>query len=147
MENRDIAALLQLLLDLETAGSGDVLQVYAAEGACQQSDGIHDIVHILAPHAERNRVHITEGLEQDAFTLHNRHTGFRSDIAQTQDCGTVGHYGYGVPAAGQLVALIDVLLNLQTGLCDTRCISKRKSLLAVYGSAGSNLQLAFPFIV
>ena len=147
VENRNIAALFQLLLDLEAAGSGDILQVYAAEGACQQSNGIYNFIYVLAAYAERNSVYIAKSLEQDTFTFHNRHTGLRSDIAQTQNCGTVGYYGNGVPAASQVVALIDILLNLQTGLCNTRCISKRKSLLAVYGCPRCNLQLALPFIM
>ena len=36
MENGDVTAFLQLLLNLKAAGSGNVLQIYTAEGACQQ---------------------------------------------------------------------------------------------------------------
>ena len=58
MEDRDIAALFQLLLDLKAAGCADILQIYAAEAACQQSDCIYDVIHILASYAERNGVYI-----------------------------------------------------------------------------------------
>ncbi len=53
MEDRDIAALFELLLDLEAARSTDVLKIYAAKAACQQSDCIYDVIHILAAYAER----------------------------------------------------------------------------------------------
>ena len=132
MEDRDIAALFELLLDLEAARCTDVLKIYATKAACQQSDCIYDVIHILAAYAERNCVYSAECLEQHTLSFHNRHTSLRSDISKAENCRTVCYNCYSVPAACQLIALIDILLNLQARLCYARCVCERKSLLVVY---------------
>ena len=132
MENGNIALLFQLLLDLETAGSGDILQIHAAAAAGNHIYGIHNLVYILALDAQRECVHIAKLLEQDTFAFHNRHTCLRTDIAQTQDCGSVCHYQTGVPAVRVYIGLLHILLNLQTGLCYARCISQGKILFGLH---------------
>ena len=63
MENGDVTAFLQLLLNLKAAGSGNVLQIYTAEGACQQGHGVDNLIHIFAANAQGNGIHIAEGFE------------------------------------------------------------------------------------
>ena len=84
MEDRDIALFLQLALDFEAAGRGDVLQVHAAEAAGDEVDGIDDLVHIVGLDAEREGVHIAEGLEQHALAFHDGHARLGADVTQTQ---------------------------------------------------------------
>ena len=147
VEDRDIALFLQLLFDLEAAGRGDVLQVHAAAGAGDQVNGVDDLVHILGLDAQRKGVHVAEGLEQHALALHHRHAGLGADVAQTQHSGAVGDHQAGVPAAGQLVALVHILLNLQTGLCNAGSVSQGQILLGGDGNAGHDFNLALALLV
>ena len=144
VKDRDVAAGLQLFLNLEAAGGGNILQIDSAEGASQQSDGVDDLIHVLAADAEWNGVHAAEGLKQDALALHHRHAGLGTDVAQPQDGAAVRHDGHGVPAAGQFIALCRVLLNLQAGLGHAGRIGQGQRLPGVDGHAGSDLQLAVP---
>ena len=147
MENRDIAAFLEPPLDFKAAGGGDVLQVDAAEAARQQAHGVHNIVHTLGPHAQRNRVHVAKGLEQGAFAFHNGHAGLRADIAQAQYRGAVGDHGHQVGATGQVIAQIHVLLNGEAGLGDAGGIGQGQVVPGVQGGAADHLDFAFPFLV
>ena len=60
MEDRDIATLFQLLLDLEASRCTDILQVYSTEASCEQSYCIYDIIYIFAAYAKRNRIYSAE---------------------------------------------------------------------------------------
>ena len=85
VEDGDVAALLQLALDLKAPGGGDVLQVHAAEGAGQQG-----------PRCSRSRPHPCCGrtggtastppkaLNSTHLPLHDGHAGLRADVAQPQ---------------------------------------------------------------
>ena len=112
VEDGDVAAFLELALDLKAAGSGDVFEVHAAERAGDERDGIDEFVYIMRLDAQREGIHIAEGLEEHAFALHDRHTGLRADIAEAEDGRAVGDDGAEVPAAGQLVAFLKILLDL-----------------------------------
>ena len=147
VEDGNIAALLEFALDLKAAGCGDILQVHAAEGAGQQGHRIDDVIHVVAADAKRNGVHTAEGLEEDAFALHHRHTGLRTDVSQSQHSAAVRDYSHGVPPTGELIALADILLNFQAGLSDTRRIGQRQGLLGANLRPGGDFQLAFPLIV
>ncbi len=127
VEDGDITAHLQPFLNFKAPGSGDVLQVHAAKTPGQQPDRFHDLIHVLAADAERNRVHIAEGLEQHAFPLHDGHSRFWANITQAQHRRTVGHHRHGVPAAGQVVA---------------GRIGQTQGLLGVHCRPGRNFQLA-----
>ena len=144
VEDGDVAPLLQLPLNLKAPGGGDILQIHAAEGPGQQGHGVHDLVHVVAADAQGNGVHAAEGLEQDAFALHDGHPRLRADVAQSQDGGAVGDHRHGVPPAGQLVALADVLLDLQAGLGHAGGVGQGQRLLAVHLGPGRHLQLAPP---
>ena len=87
-------------------------------------DGIDEFVYILRLDAQGEGVHTAEGLEEHAFALHDRHTGLRADIAQAQDGRAVGDDGAEVPAAGQLVAFLKILLDL-TGTAERRPACRR----------------------
>ena len=147
MEYQNVALLLQLLLDLEAAGCRNVLQVHAAEGACQKGNGIHDGVHVLGADAEGNGIHITELLKEHALSFHHRHAGLRTDVAETENSGTICHHGHCVPAAGQLPALLRILLYHPAGLRHTRCIAEAQGLRAVHLGSRLDLQLSLQFIM
>ena len=147
VEDGDVALLLQLLLDLKAPGSGDVLQVDAAEGAGYQVHGVDELVHVLGLDAQREGVHAAEGLEQHALALHDWHTGLGADVAQTQNGGAVGDDGAQVVPAGQLIALVDVLLDLKAGLGHAGGVGQGQVVLGGNGDGGHHLDFALPFAV
>ena len=145
MEHGDVAQLLQLPLNFEAAGRGDILQVDAAEAAGDQVDRAYDLVHVLTADAQRECVHVAEGFEQRAFSLHDRHAGLRADVAETQHRGTVRDDGHQVVPAGQGEGFVIVFLDFQTGLGDARRIRQGQIVLGLYGNAGYDLDFPLPF--
>ncbi len=144
VENRNITGFFQSTLNFKAAGCGDVLQVYTAEAACKQFHCPNDFVYILGTHAKRERVHIAERLKQSAFAFHNGHARFRTDIAQTQNGSAVCNNCYKICPAGQFIALIHILLNFQTGLCNAGGVCEGKIVPGFQGSAADNFNFAFP---
>ena len=69
MEYRDITALFQLFLDLETSRSRNVLQVDAAKALGDQGNGVDDGIYIFGIHTQRERVHTGKLFEQGTFAL------------------------------------------------------------------------------
>ena len=144
VEDGNIAFLLQLPLDLKAAGSRNILQIDAAEGAGDQIYRVDEFIHILGLHAQREGVHIAEGLEEDALALHHRHARLGADIAQTQHGGAVGDHGAQVVPPGQLIGFVDVLLDLQTGRGHAGGIGQGQVLLCLYRHRRPNFNFSLP---
>ena len=124
MENRNITALFQLLLNLKASRCGNILQVYTAEASSQKANGLHDLIYVLASNTKWNSIYITKLFEQNTFALHNRHTSLWTDISKTKNCGTICYNSNGIPASGQFIAFINIFLNLKARLRNTRGVSK-----------------------
>ena len=145
VEDGDVAAFLELAFDLKASGRGNILKVDAAERAGDERDGIDEFVHIMRLDAEREGIHIAEGLEEHALTLHDRHTGLRADIAEAEDGRAVGNDGAEIPAAGQLVAFLKILLDLQARLGDARRVGERQIVLRLDRHTRRDLDFSLPF--
>ena len=111
VEDRDVEAALELLLDLEAAGRGDVLEVDATEARCDTNHGLDDLVDVLRRQADRDRVHAAELLEQHRLALHHGHRRGGADVAETEDRRAVGDHGDGVRDPGVVVGKARVLGN------------------------------------
>ena len=103
VENRDVESSLQRALYFKAARRGYILEVDAAETAGEERNGLHNLVHVMRAHAERDRVHAAEFLEEDALPLHDGHSSLRPDIAEAEHSRPVGDDGDGVPTARELV--------------------------------------------
>ena len=147
VEDGDVAALLQLLLDLKAPGGGDVLQVDAPEGAGDELDGADDLVHVVALDAQGEGVHPAELLEEHAFALHHRHARLGADVPQAQHRRAVGDHQAQVPPPGQLIALVHILLDLQAGLGHAGGIGQGEIVGVPHLDGGDHLNLALFFIV
>ena len=144
VEDGDVALFLQFPLDFKAPGGGNVLQIDAAEGAGNEVYGVDKFVHVLGLDAQREGVHIAEGLEQGALALHDGHTGLGADVAQAQHGGAVGNDGAQVVPPGQLVRFTHILLNLQTGLGHTGGIGKAQVILGGHGDCCHHFDFALP---
>ncbi len=147
VEDGDIAPLLQPALDLKAPGGGDILQIHTAKGPRQQSHGVHNLIHILGSHTQRQGVHPAECLEEHALALHHRHPRLRADIPQAQHRRAVGDHRHCVPPARELVAFIDILLNLQAGPGHPGRVGQGEGLPVLDLHFGHSVQLAPPLVV
>ena len=147
VENRYIRALLELALDFKAARSRDILEIHSAERAGEQSDGVHYFVNVLRAHAKRYRVNIAERLEEHAFALHDGHASLGTYIPETKHRGAVRDDGNGVPAAGQVIALADIVLYFEARRRDSGGVGKGQLVLVADPGSRLYLQLAAQFIV
>ena len=80
VENRNIAAFLKAALNFKTAGSGNIFQINASETSCQKTYGTDNFIHVLRTDAEGDGIHTAESFEKGAFSLHNGHARFWTNI-------------------------------------------------------------------
>ena len=119
VEHRDVQLPLQGFLDFKALGALDVLQIDAAKGGRNGLAGSNDAGSVVGVDADGEGIHAAELLEQHGLALHDRQTGFRADIAQTQHGGAVGDNGYHVALEGVLIYIVRVFLDLAAGLGHT----------------------------
>jgi len=124
MEDRNITFFFQFLFNFETSRCGNIFQVYSTKGTGDHIDCIYNFVHIVAFNAEWKCIYITKCLEKDTFTFHNRHSGFWSNVSKSKNSRTVCNYQTHVPSSCEFVRFVYILLDFQTRLCNSRCISK-----------------------
>ena len=147
MEHRNIDHCFQLALDLKAARCGDILQVDAAEAACNQGNGLAEFFRILGVNAKRNGLYAAKLREQCAFAFHNRHGRERADVTEAEHCGAVRDDRNEICSAGQIIGQRRIFLDLQTGTRNTRRICHRKSIFVLDCDLGTDFELAAPFLM
>ena len=147
VKNRNIGSFFEFTLNFKAARRGNIFQIHAAERARQKRNAVDNFIDIFRAHAKRNGVYPAEFFKQDTFALHNGHARFGSDVAEPQNGGTVGHHGNRIPAARQLVGFGNILLNLQTWLGNTGCVSQRQRLFIICLGAGFDFDFPFPLVM
>ena len=147
VEDGDVAFFLQLALNLKAAGGGDIFQIDAAKGAGDEGDGVDKFVDVMGPHAKGEGIYPAEGLKEDAFALHHRHTGFGADVAQAQDGGAVGDDGAEIVPAGEIIGAAWIFLNFQAGLGHAGGVGKGEVLFGGDGDSSHHFQFSLPFRV
>ena len=100
VEDRDVEAGLEPLLDLEAAGRRDVLEVDPAEARREPRDGLDDLLDVGGGQADRDGVDAAELLEQHRLALHHRHRRGGPDVAEAEHRGAVGDDRDGVGHPG-----------------------------------------------
>ena len=105
------------------------------------------LVDVVRLDAQRERVHVAERLEEHALAFHDRHAGLGADVAKTQYRASVGDDGAEIVTAGQLITLVDVLLDLQARLCNAGRICQTQVFFGRHGNRCDHFDFAFPFSV
>jgi hypothetical protein len=90
VEDRDLHALAQFALDIETFGRLDVFQVDATEGRLQRRDHFDQLVRIALVDLDVEHVDAGELLEQYRLAFHHRLGRQGADRAQAQHRGAIG---------------------------------------------------------
>jgi hypothetical protein len=128
VEDRDVEPGLQPALDLEAAGSADVLEVDAAEGRREPGDGVDEQVDVGDVEADRHGVDAAELLEQQRLALHDRQRGLGPDVTEPQHGGAVGDDGDGVRLPRVVVDQRAVLRDGGADARDPRRVGQRQVL-------------------
>ncbi|MCY1218873.1 hypothetical protein D9M72_308270 [compost metagenome] len=129
MEDGDVHALAQLLLDVEAFRRLDVFQVHAAQRGFQRGDDLDDLVRVARVELDVEHVDAGELLEQAALALHHRLAGQRADVAQPQHGGAVGHHGHQVGTRGVFGGGGGILGDFLAGVGDARRVGQRQVAL------------------
>jgi hypothetical protein len=93
VEDGDVEVLDELLLDLEAARRGDVLQVDPSERGGDVLHRLHDLRRLLGVEADREGIDVGELLEQHRLALHDGHCRLGPDVAEPQNGRPVGDDG------------------------------------------------------
>ena len=124
MENRNIHALAQLLLDVEALRRFDIFKVDTAEGRLQRRDDVDKFVRVQFIDFNIEHIDTGEFFKQNAFAFHHRLTGQRADIAQPQNGRAVGDHRHKVAARGIFIGCQRILLDFQTGRGNARRVGQ-----------------------
>ncbi len=144
VEDGDLQALAEGLLDHETVGGLDVLQVYPADRRLQQAAELDDVLGIVACHLEVEDVDVGEPLEEDGLPFHHRLPGEWPDVAQSEHGRSVGYHCHQVALVGVAECVVGVGGNGEAGLCDAGGVCQAEVLLGGGRLGGPDLQLSGP---
>ena len=129
MEDRNLHALAQLLLDVEALRRLNVFEVNAAEGRLQRGDGVDQLVWIILRELEVEHIDAGELLEQYRLAFHHRLGGEWANIAEAEYSGTVGHHSHHIGAPGQAAGLLRIIGDRHTGRSHTGRVGQGKFVL------------------
>src|SRR5690606_6582490 len=100
VEDGDLHALAQLLLDIEAPGRLDVFEVNAAKSRFERRNNIDEFVGVGFVQLNVEYIDAGKFFEQAAFAFHNGLGRQRANIAQTKHGGTVGNDAHQIGARG-----------------------------------------------
>ena len=130
VENRDIQALDQFPLNLETLGGLDVLQIDAAKGRRQGRYGIDKFVRIACIQFQIEDIDIRESLEQGRLAFHHGLGRMGSDVPQAEHRRTVGYHRHQIPARRVIPDGIDILDDRLADRRNPGGVSQRQIMLS-----------------
>ena len=144
VEDGDLQALAEGLLDHEAIGCLDVLQVYPADRGLQQPTELDQILGIVRRHLEVEDVDVGEPLEENGLALHHRLAGERANVPQTEHGRSVGHHRHEVAPVGVTEGIVGVGGDGEAGLGDTGGVRQAQVLLGGGRLGGADLDLPRP---
>ncbi len=126
VEDGNLHALAQLLLDVEALGRLDVFEVDAAQRRFQHRDGLDELVRIGLGKFDVEHVDAGELLEEAALAFHHRLRGERSDVAETQHGRAVRDHAHQIAARGVLLRVERIGVDRLARGRDTRRVRERE---------------------
>ena len=92
VEDRNVQAFAQALLDDETLRRLDVLEVDPAPALAEEAHAIDELVDVFGIHLEVDAVDVGKALEQNRLAFHHRLRRQRAEIARPQHRRAVGDH-------------------------------------------------------
>ena len=142
VEDGNVQAVTQLLLDVEALRRLDVFQVDPSQRRLQRGDDVDQLVRIALGQFDIEHIHAGKFFEQAALAFHHGLAGQRADVAQTQHRSAVGDHADQVAARRVLRRQRRVLLDRGTRIRHARRIRQRKITLIDQRLGRANLDLA-----
>src|SRR5471030_2013180 len=144
VEDRDLHALAQRLLDVEALRRLDVLEVDATEGGLERGDDVDQL--FLVEFLDLDVEHVDTGklLEQDALALHHRFGREGTDGAEAEHCRAVGDHAHQVGADREFGGRCGIADDLVAGGGDAGRIGQRQVALRGQGLGRNDLDFARP---
>ena len=144
VEDRDRHAFAQPVLDLETFGSLDVLEVDGPEGRLQRRHDLDEPVGILGIHLDVEDIDAGEFLEQDRLALHDGLSGQRTDVAEAEDGRSIGDHADEIAAGREVARRVRILDDRLAGGRDARRIGQREIALRRHALGRLDRELSGP---
>ena len=144
VEDWDFHGLFQGLFDVETFRGLDVFQVDAAEGGLEQLADLDNFVGIVAVDFNVEHIHPGEAFEQDSLPFHHGFSSERADVAQTEDCGPIGHYGDQVAAPRVLEGIMRIVMDFHARYRDSGGVSQAQIVLSAARLGRRDFNLSWP---
>src|SRR5581483_617292 len=142
VEDWDVHALAEGVLDDETAGRGDVLEVHAAEGRRDARDRLDDLLGVLGVEADGEGVEPAELFEEHALAFHDRHGAVGADVAEAKHRGAIADDGHGVALDGQVPRFGWIPGNGHRNACHTGRVRHRQIVPGFQRRFARDLDLA-----
>jgi len=124
VKNRDVHASGKQGFNLETLWSIDILYADSAKGRGKKTDRLNNFIHLLGFKADREGVNICKCLENDRFSLKNRHGCQWPLVAEPEDTRAICDQCDGITATGIVEGCGRVFFNCPARLGNTRGIDK-----------------------
>ncbi len=109
--DRNFALLAERVKNAKTFRIRNVFEVDAAKTGLQEFHRFDDLVRVFGVEHQRKTIHAAEILVEQGLAFHHRHTGFGSNVAETQDARAIADDGDGVPFVRVLIHEFRVGLN------------------------------------
>ncbi len=142
VEDGDVHALGEFLLNVEALGRLDVFEVDAAQRGLQRGDDLDQLVRIALVQLDVEHVHACKLLEETPLAFHHRLASQRADVTQTQHSRAVGDHAHQIATRGVLGGLAGVCLNVQAGVGHAGGVGQRQIALVGQWLGGGHRNLA-----
>ena len=129
MEHRDLQPRAQLAFDIEALRGLDVLEVDAAECRFQRRNDFDEPVRVELIEFDVEDIDAGKLLEQHRLALHDGLGSQRTNVAEAEHGGAVGHDADQVAARGIAECCSRVLVDRLARCGNTRGIGQRKVAL------------------
>jgi len=123
MENRDAHSVLQHILNFETEWRRDILYHDKTESPGYSLKGVNDPVSIVTFYKKGDATNPGHLIQDDRFTLHNRHPGQDADVAEAKYGGAVRGDARGIPDGGIFTSGIGMFNDIIARLGHPRSIN------------------------
>ena len=144
VKHRYVHALAKRLLDHETFGRFDVLQIDAAEARLHQLDRVDEPVDIFGVELDVDGVDVGEPLEQHRLAFHHRLRGERAQISEPEDRGAVRDHRHQIALGGIIIGSVRISRDRANRHGHAGRIGKRKVPLGRHRLGGDDFDLARP---
>ena len=142
MKHRNVHEFAQPLLDDETVGRLDVLEIDAAERGPEITHRIDEGIDVAGVHFEIDRIDIGKSLEQNRLAFHHRFRRQRAKIAEAENGGAVGDDRHEIALGGVVVGGVGFLGDAAHRHRHAGAVGKRQIALGRHRLGRSDFELA-----